>query len=61
MLLWVKANFGPDLGVFITENGMALNETSTDDWNTRAVYHSVSTGPAPAPPNTGPPKRLLWL
>lgn len=39
--LWIRANFGPDVGIFFTENGMGVTENSTDDWDTRAVYHSV--------------------
>ncbi|XP_026282691.1 myrosinase 1-like [Frankliniella occidentalis] len=39
--LWIRANFGQELGIFITENGMGLMDSSTDDWETRAVYHSA--------------------
>ncbi|KAE8737238.1 glycoside hydrolase-like, partial [Frankliniella occidentalis] len=38
--LWIRDNFGPKLGIFFTENGMGLYSSSTDDWETRAVYHS---------------------
>ena len=41
--LWIKSTYGDKLAIFITENGRGANETSVDDYNTRAVYHSVST------------------
>ncbi|XP_052130434.1 uncharacterized protein LOC127751258 [Frankliniella occidentalis] len=39
--LWIRANYGPKLGIFFTENGMGLYNSPMDDWDTRAVYHSA--------------------
>lgn len=38
--LFIQSHF-PAVKIFVTENGLGHKENSTDDWDSRAVYHSA--------------------